>query len=277
MSSSPAPSQSHTAPRSIQLPRELWCAITAYILADYFYHLIIHDEDENEHTPVRCRPSYAWDDITVLLHISRLVRSCTFDHLAFLCAPRSYEKKDNYDEYALLVTHLQALRDGGIVSLMLEEWDYAPGARFFGLTRSLAGPYSCEEEANMMPPVLVLARLRLTLAASDLFAVEGWDWFPFDAPEVYDARCTALLVDTYRAVPAYVRGALLGRVVERIAALQVKRIARAIEDTWYRIEMPLWSGVKHHEHIPNPVAKASSEDLLVSVRRTLATELNITL
>ena len=259
MSSSLTPSQSLPAPHSIQLPRELWCDITARILGDYLYDLIIgpntHDnanananENEDQRPPTtdetcrssaRCRPE--WDAIKTLLHTSRVMRSCTLDHLAFLThrpsappsatTPTFTHTLAPTDDYRPLVAHLRALRDDGYDALILEEWDYAPGARFFGLPCSLAGsPWEQEQEQEQeqgtMSPVLVLARLRHTLAASDAFAREGWDWFPHNAPEVYDAGCTALLVDTYRAVPAYVRSALLWRVVERIAALQVARITR---------------------------------------------------
>ena len=263
MFSSPSPSQNHPAPLSVQLPRELWCDITARILGDYLYDLIIgtdtRDDSENENEAQRPpttahayqpRPECEWDAIATLLHTSRLVRACTRDHLSSLChvhvhvplppasssasAPttKAVHKPPSGDEddgdYRPLVAHLRALRaDDGIDTLVLEEWDYAPGARFFGLPRSLAprAEWEREWEEGEMPPVLVvLARLRHTLAASDAFAREGWDWFPHNAPEVYDVRCTALLVEAYRAVPAYARAALLGRVVERIAALQVARI-----------------------------------------------------
>ncbi|KAI9450190.1 hypothetical protein BJY52DRAFT_1303877 [Lactarius psammicola] len=269
MSSPLAPSQSHPTQHSVQLPRELWCDITARILGDYLYDLIIGTgtrsdddyEDENEdqrprtitHPNDTCQCSIQgqpeWDAIATLLHISRLVRSCTLDHLAFLCHrpgnpppapshdPDSGTRTPSYEhehDYRPLVAHLRALRDDGIDTLVLEEWDYAPGARFFGLPRSLMGTRAraeMEEEQGQgqgqgqgLPPVLVLARLRHTLAASDAFACEGWDWFPYNAPEVYDAGCTALLVSTYCAVPAYARSALLRRVVERIAMLQVARI-----------------------------------------------------
>ncbi len=260
MSSSLAPSQSHPTQHSLQLPRELWCDITARILGDYLYDLIIgtdtrdddcDDKNEDQRPPttthadsddtcqcsVRARPE--WDAIATLLHTSRLLRSCTHDHLSFLCVPSPAPSHPDhgappnydYDFYQPLVAHLRALRDDGIDTLVLEEWDYAPGARFFGLPRSLVGPCARAEpedgQGQGLPPVLVLARLRHTLAASDAFAREGWDWFPYNAPEVYDAGCTALLVATYRAVPAYARSALLRRVVERIAALQVGRITRA--------------------------------------------------
>lgn len=321
MSSSLAPSQSRPTPTSLQLPRELWCDITARILGDYLYDLIIgtgrrDDDDGNEnkdqrpptttttHADDTCRCSvrgrFEWDAIATLLHTSRLVRSCTLDHLAFLChhygspSPAPLRGTDSGpvegeppspDTYRPLVAHLRALRDDSIDTLILEEWDYAPGARFFGLPRSLMGPCAHAEreegqggQAQGLPPVLVLARLRHTLAASDAFAREGWDWFPYDAPEVYDAGCTALLVATYRAVPAYARSALLRRVVERIAALQVARITQAIEKTRNRIEMTQSRlGAKHQGHIAHPAAKTSSEELLVSVTRVLATEPNITL
>ncbi|KAH9059211.1 hypothetical protein EDB87DRAFT_1624070 [Lactarius vividus] len=303
MSSPLAPSQTFPASCSVQLPRELWCDITARILGDYLYDLIIgtdtfddgdlNDENADQRRPptpthpgdtCRCsvpdRPE--WDALATLLHTSRLVRSCTLDHLSFLSHRPSPAPPTAHNDYRPLVAHLCALRDDGIDTLVLEEWDYAPGARFFGLPRSLAGPGACtkpgeEEEDQGLPPVLVLARLRHTLVASDAFAREGWDWFPYNAPEVYDVGCTALLVDTYRAIPAYVRSALLRRVVERIAALQVARITRAIEKTRNRIEMTqLWLGAKHQD-IAHPAARTSGEDLLVSVKRVLATELNITL
>ncbi|KAI9431725.1 hypothetical protein H4582DRAFT_2003799 [Lactarius indigo] len=259
MSSSLAPSQTRPSPRSLQLPRELWCDITARILGDYLYDLIIGTGDtrpdgdlneENEdsraptptHTDDTCQSSVPdrpeWDALATLLHTSCLVRSCTLDHLAFLTRRPDTDalfpaSPHTYDDYRPLIAHLRALRDDGTDTLVLEEWDYAPGARFFGLPRSLAAPCARSkpelesEEDQGLPPVLVLARLRHTLVASDAFAREGWDWFPYNAPEVYDSGCTALLVETYRAVPAYVRSALLRRVVERIAALQVARITRA--------------------------------------------------
>ena len=219
----------------MQLPRELWCDITARILGDYLYDLIIgtgtrgDEDDENENEPgtthanntSRCRRP-EWDAIATLLHASRLVRSCTLDNLSFLC------HRPPANDYRALIAHLRALRDDGIDTLVLEEWDYAPGARFFGLPRSLmAVGASCDDGQAQLPPVLVLARMHHTLAASYAFAHEGWDWFPYNAPEVYDVGCTALLVATYGAVPAYARSALLRRVVERIAALQVARITCA--------------------------------------------------
>ncbi|KAH9170115.1 hypothetical protein EDB89DRAFT_2230895 [Lactarius sanguifluus] len=303
MSSSLAPSQTCPTPRSVQLPRELWCDITARILGDYLYDLIIgadtHDDDDlNDEnadqrlpTPTHpgdtCRYSVPdrpeWDALATLLHTSRLVRSCALDHLSFLShrpdTPSPAPPKA-HDGYRPLVAHLRALRRDEIDMFVLEERDYAPGARFFGLPRSLVGPCACmePEEDQGLPPVLVLARLRHTLAASDAFAREGWDWFPYNAPEVYDIGCTTLLVETYRAVPAYVRSALLRRVVERIAALQVARITRAIEKTRNRIEMTqLRLGAKHPGDITDPAVRTSGEDLLVSVKRVLATELNITL
>ncbi|KAH9061816.1 hypothetical protein EDB83DRAFT_2386249 [Lactarius deliciosus] len=304
MSSSLAPSQTFPAsPRSVQLPRELWCDITARILGDYLYDLIVgtdtrddgdlNDENADQrpststHPGDTCRYSVPdrseWDALATLLHTSRLVRSCTLDHLSFLShRPDSPfpAPPHAHDGYRPLVALLRALRDDEIDMFVLEERDYAPGARFFGLPRSIVGPCACtepEEEDQGLPPVLVLARLRHTLAASDAFAREGWDWFPYNAPEVYDVECTALLVETYRAVPAYVRSALLRRVVERIAALQVARITRAIEKTRNRIEMTqLRLGAKHPGDT-DPAVGTSGEDLLVSVKRVLATELNITL
>ena len=246
----------------MQLPRELRCEITAWVLGDYIYDLIIgththdHDDDdsrgnEDHQSPAtmhvddtrRSRPE--WDAITTLLHTSHLVRSCTLGHLAFLFQhpdsrlPAPDPRAFSYAYLRPLVAHLRALRDDGIDTLVLEEWDYAPGAPFFGLPRSLTSacvPARAELEEGQggggnqgqgLPPVLALARMRHTLAASDAFAREGWDWFPYNAPEVYDVGCTALLVATYRSVPAYARSALLRRVVERIAALQVARITRA--------------------------------------------------
>jgi len=264
MSSLLAPSQSRPTPNSVQLPRELWCDITARILGDYLFDLIIGGTEDT------CE----WDAFTTLLHTSPLVRSCTLDHLSSLC------RHDHDHDYRPLVAHLRALRHNVIDTLILEEWDYAPGGRFFGLPPSLVGADARAEweegqgQGHGLPPVLVLAHLRHTLAASDAFAREGWDWFPYNALEVYDIGCTALLVDAYRAVPAYARDALLWRVVERIAALQVARIglAGAIEKNRNLIET---RNEMTKGHIAHPAT--SSEDLLVSVKRMLATELNITL
>ena len=128
------------------------------------------------HVPTtRAGADPSWDAIATLPHTSHLVRSCTLDHLSSL-SHRHGAGKPNYD-YRPPVAHLRALRnDGGIGTLVLEEWDYAPGSPFFGLPRSLMVGAKWEE-GKEMPPVLVLARLRRTLAASDAFAREGWDWF----------------------------------------------------------------------------------------------------
>ncbi|KAH9170118.1 hypothetical protein EDB89DRAFT_2244293 [Lactarius sanguifluus] len=248
MSSSLAPSQTCPSPRSVQLPRELWCDITAQILGDYLYDLIIgadtrddgdvNDENADQRPPTpthpgdTCRYSVPdrpeWDALATLLHTSRLVRSCTLDHLSFLShrpdTPSPAPPKA-HDGYRPLVAHLHALRRDEIDIFVLEERDYAPGARFFGLPRSIVDPCACTEpeEDQGLPPVLVLARLRHTLAASDEFA-------------------------------------------------------RAIEKTRNRIEMTqLLLGAKHPGDITDPAVRTSSEDLLVSVKRVLATELNITL
>ena len=113
---------------------------------------------------------------------------------------------------------------------VLEEWDRACGARSRS-GRNVRDPCWCSRGCGH------------TLAASDAFAREGLGLGSRDnASEVYDVRCTALVVAAYGAVPAYALLALLWRVVERIAALQVARITCAFFFFFF-IEMLLIFGI----------------------------------
>ncbi|KAI0299121.1 hypothetical protein B0F90DRAFT_634252 [Multifurca ochricompacta] len=238
----------------IELPCELWFDITAQILGDYIYHLIVNDDNQFVHRSHAAVPELTtdndWDAIGALLHTCRIVRACALGHLTLLfgdiptsssppsfsskgeCRGEGERKVELTKYYKSLVTYLHLLRDRHkIESIILNEWDYAPGARFFETSDPppsinsiilLPGPVMGRE--GELPLAVVLARLHHTLAASEAFAQEGWDWFPYDALEVYGLACTALLLETYRAVPAYARHALVGRIVERIAKLQVSRI-----------------------------------------------------
>ncbi|KAI0059045.1 hypothetical protein BV25DRAFT_1164479 [Artomyces pyxidatus] len=64
-----APSLSRTTlPLSVSLPYELWSFITAYALADHICNILGDG-------------SYCYDAITVLLHLNRMSRECTLEHL----------------------------------------------------------------------------------------------------------------------------------------------------------------------------------------------------
>ncbi|KAI0261872.1 hypothetical protein BC834DRAFT_845371 [Gloeopeniophorella convolvens] len=259
----------HVVPR---LPPELWCTISAHVLGDFLLDVVTRPCAESE--PFEC-----WDAIAVLSRTCRVLRACTLAHLRLLCETTHFAQAcaipgsppDAAPHPRSLRSLLRKLTD--TECFVLEEWDYAPGSRFFDPPRL---PAALSDACGPLPPLAVFARLYNTLAASRKFVQAGFTWFPFDAPEVFGLEAARLLVETCAAVPAYVRAPLIGGLAHAIAGAQLERIHCEVDKATVCAPPPgsKRDFVYQGPTAGTPLAKTPWDDLLATVTSIFTTELN---